>query len=220
MTKWIALVLMFIDHYGQTFEYFMSPSMYLLLRGLGRLSFPLFVYFVVLGVQRTSDIKKYIGRMFFFGVVSEIIMRSYPVFTFERLNVLFGFVLYGIFYMIVLDKKSKVSEPVKYIMWFVFAFLSSFTDYSYMGFFLFIGLYYLSIIDIEKKGVYSIFVIFTVFLPDSIMSSGVPIQMLAVFAGPLMFSDKLDKRLFSPAIEKWVFYLAYPLQWILLGLMI
>jgi hypothetical protein len=68
-SKCIALSTMAIDHIGAVL--LPSPK-YLLLRLIGRISFPIFCFLIVEGYYRTKNLKKYILRLFAFALISEI----------------------------------------------------------------------------------------------------------------------------------------------------
>ena len=61
--KIIAITSMLIDHIGSV----LLPD-YNILRIIGRLSFPIFAFLVVEGYFHTRDVKKYLQRLFVFGV--------------------------------------------------------------------------------------------------------------------------------------------------------
>lgn len=77
--KWIAVISMLIDH---TAEVLMNHNaaltdpiwtqIYGLMRGIGRMAFPIYAFLVVEGFLHTRDVKKYLARMLTFAVVSEI----------------------------------------------------------------------------------------------------------------------------------------------------
>lgn len=77
--KWIAVISMLIDH---TAEVLMNHNAaltepiwaqtYVLMRGIGRIAFPIYAFLLVEGFLHTRDVKKYLTRMFLFAVVSEI----------------------------------------------------------------------------------------------------------------------------------------------------
>lgn len=65
--KWIALLTMLCDHAGAVLF-----VQYPVMRLIGRTAFPLFVWLLVEGFFHTSSRKKYLGRMAFFALVSEL----------------------------------------------------------------------------------------------------------------------------------------------------
>lgn len=67
MLKFIALIVMLIDHVGAK----LLPQFFIL-RIIGRLSFPIFAYMVAVGAKRTRDLDIYISRMVIFSLISQI----------------------------------------------------------------------------------------------------------------------------------------------------
>ncbi|MDD7401869.1 MAG: TraX family protein [Eubacteriales bacterium] len=75
MLKILAVILMTLDHIGAYFGHVMSPDLFLFLRMIGRLAFPIFAYNVAMGYRRTHNFFRYSLRLFGWGMVAEVIMR-------------------------------------------------------------------------------------------------------------------------------------------------
>ena len=69
--KIIAMITMIIDHSGDVFNPLLHEKS-LIFNAVGRIAFPLFAFMVVEGYTHTSNIKKYLLRLFIFALISEI----------------------------------------------------------------------------------------------------------------------------------------------------
>lgn len=81
IVKWIAIITMFIDHIGASIFWQYTATnhystdllkIYHVLRYVGRISFPLFIFLLVEGFYYTKNRNKYLLQMLIFGIVSEI----------------------------------------------------------------------------------------------------------------------------------------------------
>ena len=124
--KLIAIISMFIDHFGAGIienyavqhpegglfglTYDQLYTLDSIMRGIGRIAFPIFCYTLVEGFLKTRNVWKYLVRMIIFGLVSEVpfdlcFFRSawYP----EYQNVYFTLAL-GLLMLIVVDRIDKM----------------------------------------------------------------------------------------------------------------
>lgn len=154
--KWIGIVTMTVDHIG----YFIFPNV-ILLRIIGRLAFPCFLYSTLEGTQRTRQYKAYISRLILLGIL------SMPI-TPNTFNVLF---LLALFSLSIKYKKYAV----------VFGLLSFFVEYSIYGF-----LFGWSIYWLKEKSVAEGLLLSTAIQ----LIFGLSIQGFSLLSVPLFISKK------------------------------
>ena len=83
--KWVAIITMTIDHIGAI----LYPDLPFL-RWIGRLSFPLFAYLLILGMENTKNIQKYFIRLLVFAFISQVpFFLANEIQPFEQLNIFF-----------------------------------------------------------------------------------------------------------------------------------
>lgn len=129
--KLIAFITMIIDHIAIFFYYMFSNETYNIVRAIGRISMPLFVFLIYQGYKHTSNINKYKKRIFILalstqifsiviGMIVSMIYTDYNVYYYEKVNIIFSFYLLLNIYLI-LDK-IKVTNATNKLFGYVFIF--------------------------------------------------------------------------------------------------
>ena len=137
--KWIAIVTMLIDHIGAV----LFPGE-MILRYVGRISFPIFCFLLTEGVRYTRDIRMYMLRLGGFAILSEI---PYDLAFHGRVvdpryqNVFFTLLL-GVILTYLLEHSAEWPLKVVEILLVMAAADFLRTDYSYKGILL-IAVFYL-----------------------------------------------------------------------------
>ena len=208
LLKWIAIITMTVDHVGAI----LYPE-FTVLRLIGRLSFPLFAYLLILGMENTRNIRNYFVRLFIFALISQVpFFLALDYGPLDLLNIFFT-LSFGLLF-IHFFKKSSVFALVPLFASFVLPF-----DYSIYGIAVIGCMYILK--ENTKFGVFSLVLLNTLFL--------VPwnIQFLSVAAIPLILLHKngslnmtreTTEKVTIPLWRKYFFYIYYPLHITLLYL--
>lgn len=134
--KIIAMILMLLDHLWGTI---IPGNQWMTL--IGRMAFPIFAFLIVEGFFHTSDLKKYMKRLFIFGLISEIpfnlIYTGSIIFPFHQ-NVMFTLLL-GLLIINEIDKFKNTKEikkkiiPILKIFLFLLISIIGFVDYGVTG---------------------------------------------------------------------------------------
>lgn len=222
--KMIAFVLMLCDHigyiliengvlYGNNPVYWtMAISMsegqkwYLLariLRTVGRLSFPIFAYFIAEGVAHSSNVRKYVGRLLMFGIVSEVpfdLAIRNTLFDISYQNVLFTLAL-GAMSCAAIDRIGNGRFLIKLIATAVFCGLAHYlkSDYGAMGVMMISFMY---LVREEKNAVLTVGAVASA-------AESIDYACVSAFAFVLLYFYN-GKRGDFPM--KYFFYLGYPLS--------
>lgn len=128
--KCIAIITMLIDHIGAV----LLPE-YIILRYIGRISFPIFCFLLTEGFFHTKNVRKYILRLGFFALLSEIpydlaFMNS--VMDFRRQNVFFTLFI-GMVMMYAVTRTNNLTEKTLYLVLAMWAAQMVRGDYGYKG---------------------------------------------------------------------------------------
>lgn len=107
--KIIAIVAMTANHTAHAFMHMMSLDMYVVLTGIGGLTFPIMAYLMLIGYNHTRNVWKYMGRLLVFAIIAQI---PY-MFLYGRPNVLFT-LLVGLFLYWLYD-----NSPSRILFWFI-----------------------------------------------------------------------------------------------------
>jgi hypothetical protein len=202
--KWMALITMTIDHIGAI----LYPENSVL-RMIGRLSFPLFCYLLVLGLESTRNVKRYFARLFIFALISQVpFYLAFELEPFESLNIFFT-LSSGLIFIYSSKKRNILMALLPLFASVVLNF-----DYGIYGI-MSIGCMQLLMKDTEL-GVFSFLVLNLVFLPVW------HTQFLSLFALPFIFLQKrwntvntdrkVDAKTGYPWWKKYFFYVYYPLH--------
>ena len=144
--KIIAMVLMLCSHLWSTIIYQNNW-----LDAIGRLAFPIFAFQIVEGFYETNNYKKYIKRLFFFALISELPFNLMAgggwIYPFHQ-NVMFTFLIALLFmkWMENAKEKEKWKFVLRVIVSVVLGFLVGFiTMVDYFGYgILMVFVFYLS----------------------------------------------------------------------------
>ena len=206
LLKWIAIVTMTIDHIGAV----LYPELEVL-RYIGRLSFPLFAYLLILGMESTRNIRNYFVRLFLFSFISQVpFFLALEYEPFGHFNIFFTLSL-GLVFVHFFKKTSPVAL-VPVLVSFVLPF-----DYSVYGIAM-IGCMQL-LRENKRLGAVALVLLNALFL--------VPwnSQFLSVFAIPLILLHNSgyfkveregEEKVAYPLWRKYFFYIYYPLHLALL----
>lgn len=142
---------MLIDHIAAVFVD-NGTNLYLLMRGFGRIAFPIFCFLIVEGYFHTRNVKKYMARLAAFALISEIpfdLCFYHKLFYLQHQNVFFTLLLGLVTIYVIEEIKKRFSSS--YLIAVVLQFISIIlamiaawflcTDYSMLGILIIIVFY-------------------------------------------------------------------------------
>jgi hypothetical protein len=212
--KLIAIITMLIDHVGAVFV----PSdtiLYLIMRSIGRLAFPIFVFLIVEGFHHTRDVKKYLIRLGIFAFVSEVpfdLAFYGSVRQDVHQNVFFtlflGLLTITLIHQVEIKLKHKLllSNVINAIITIAFSFLAVLlkTDYDYAGVLMIVSFY----IFRKKQTMLAIILL----LISGTILGGINILASLAIIPIALYNGKKGKNV------KYIFYIFYPGHLLLLYL--
>ncbi len=214
LLKILAIIFMLMDH-----MYRLLPGYPLWFSYVGRLAAPIFFFLIIEGFYHTRDRKKYMLRLFVFGIlmigVDYLIGINYNIFL--SLGC-------GVAMLIGLDNvKQTNGESASPILFTVISGTAMlFTEASYYGLGIILIFYWCR----DKKGLMLIFYALLSLIPSLLYARSGMLRMdlliyhyqwMMIFAFPffLLYNGKKGHSSF---IAKWAFYLFYPVHLIVFRL--
>lgn len=200
LLKLVAIILMVVDHVG-----FQLMDDNTLMRSVGRLSFPLFAWCIVVGSEYTHDIKAYMKRITLFYFVSQ----PCYVLAFERAwtqHNIYLTLLLGLVAIWSIKEREYWALPITLLAAY---FISP--NYGMNGVYVIILMYLVRGSKLLAAVVLSAFCIYWgegSSVVGYIGDYAVRMQSLAIFALPLIIVPTHSKL----RLNKYVFYAFYPLH--------
>lgn len=231
--KIIALITMIIDHIG----YIIFPQ-HFILRLIGRIAFPIYAFCVAEGVKHTRNINNYIKRLLILAIFCQTgfyLCNTGDLVTFNGLNVLFT-LCFGALGVHFFDSPKYEKFKYGYLIFFMVLAELLKTDYNTSGVLLIYMFYFtgtnpiLGILWILFK--YNLLAYFML-IPFDIQKGASFIEaispyystfqigfftMISFFIIHYYSKNKKNDNLTSiqKNISKWIFYIAYPLHFIII----
>lgn len=211
--KTIACIAMLADHAAVVFESRLPMELYWVMRGVGRLAFPIFCFFIAEGFMRTRSRGRYALRLALFAFISEIpfdLVASGQVMHLSRQNVYLTLLLglLGIWGYDVLAKKGASVGGAMVALLCALAAHLLYADYGAGGVLL-IFVIYLCAASKVWQGVGVTFVMW------GLAQAYHPIQMLGVLGWALCLCYNGQR---GPRV-KCLMYAFYPLHLLVLWLL-
>lgn len=215
--KIIAIVTMFIDHLAAVFypvlysdNNFMLTDYYMLMRNVGRIAFPIFLFLFVIGYYQTKNRKIVLRNLFIFAIISELPF----LWAFQEPNhhnVMWTFLIIGIS-LSIWDYFKRFHPIIIYISWLLLGIAASFmtmvcgVDYEYIA----VWMAYLIALFPNSQLLGAI----TVFVGGIVQNN----LMFAFASFSCIFILLVNLKKESPRL-KYFFYIFYPVHLIVLVLL-
>lgn len=216
LLKLVAIAAMFLDHFGDVF--FPGVGIF---RWVGRIAFPIFCYCMTVGLLYTRDIKKYLGRLALFAVVSQ----PFYLLAFHPYDWQQEWANWNIFFTLFLSLLAMYGlKERKWWLFFLGLFVVSWWNFDYSGLGIQLMLIFYLCRNKPKLGAVLFCLTYATSLfwgdsadPLSLTLGGWCIDwtFFAIFAAPLIFCRTHS----GVKISKYVFYVFYPAHLLLIGIL-
>jgi len=129
--KIIAIVGMILQHAAMILEEVIPFFLQVPMHFAGGLTFPIMAFFLVEGAKHTSNIKKYLGRIFVFAVISQVpYVWAYGTLWWSPLNIMFILFL-GLLMVHLYD--NMTSRGLFWFLFVIFLLLSFMIEWGIIG---------------------------------------------------------------------------------------
>jgi hypothetical protein len=203
LLKWIAILTMTVDHVGAV----LYPELEFL-RWIGRLSFPLFAYLLMLGLESTRNVRNYFVRLFVFALISQVpFFLAIDKAPFDMFNIFFT-LSFGLMF-VDFFRKGQATAVVPLLISLIMPI-----DYGVYGIAVIGCMYFL--IENPKLGVILLVLLNMLFLlpPSSQILSLAAIPLILLHKNGFISVKRInnDKDFRIPLWRKYFFYGYYPLH--------
>jgi hypothetical protein len=200
LLKWLAILTMSIDHVGAA----LYPQ-YIIFRYIGRLSFPLFAYILVLGLESTRDPKNYLIRLIIFAFISQIpFFLAFDIKPWEHLNIFFT-LSSGVLFLYLYEKKN--------FLFFIPLIVSAILRFDY-GIYGILSISCMYFLRKDKKLGASFFLLLNILFLSISTTQSISILALPLILlhnnGGLKMTRKINAQYMT--WRKYFFYIFYPLH--------
>lgn len=199
----LAMLSMTADHFGRMFVPH-DPLWQL----VGRLAFPIYTYLLVLGYQRTKNLRMYFIRLVLIGLIAQVpyMMAIRP----NHINVI-GTLIVGLFVLYALDRMNSLILKILLVAPFIFVMELLPFDYGFYGIPLLLIYRYTS--GHGMVGLHAALNIAAIFIrgPAWILQLG-SIGATLLFA----YAPRIVSLVDSIKIPKWVWRSFYPAHFVAL----
>ena len=209
--KWIAVLTMVIDHFAVAVYWQMAGSsydVYLILRRVGRIAFPIYCFLLVEGFYHTRNVTKYLRNCILFALLSEIPfdMAIFGQVCYPKGQNVYCTLCIGLGALIILDR-YRARYETKYVLLRLFVIVLA----AYMG----------EVLDVDYHWRGVLFIIMFYYIRDMqewIRNLAVIFAFAYEVTAPLavipihFYNGQRGRQL------KYLFYAIYPVHLLIFGL--